>query len=281
MKICDLHTHSIYSDGTYTPNELIHSAIAIGLSAIALCDHNTIAGVDAFLKAAEGKNILAVPGIEFSTEYKGTELHILGLFIKPEHFDTVSKLVEEQDIRKEKSNIELVSALCEAGYTVDYTEIKEKTPKGHVNRAHIAEALTEKGYTSSVKEAFDTLLSPKNGYYNPPKRFSSLDIVSFIKSIGGVAVLAHPFLDLDENGLREFLTDAKPMGLDGMETNYSRFDKETTEKAIKIAKEFEILPSGGSDFHGTVKPDIALGTGTGDLVVPFEYCTNLMNKINN
>ena len=266
MKICDLHTHSVFSDGTYTPGELINEALSSGLSAIALCDHNTMAGIPDFLTAAQNKDILAIAGIEFSSEYNGTELHILGLFIKPEHIETVESMMKEHDELKEKNNAELVKALNEAGYIIDYQAIKSKTPKGHINRAHIAAELTEKGYTSSVKEAFATLLSEKNGYYNPPQRLKSLDIIKFIKSIGGVAVLAHPFLDLDESKLRDFLKDAIACGLDGMETNYSRFDKQTTEKAISIAEEFGIKKSGGSDFHGTVKPDISLGKGTGDLI---------------
>jgi predicted metal-dependent phosphoesterase TrpH len=119
------------------------------------------------------------------------------------------------------------------------------------------------------------------GFYNPPPRLNSIDVIKFIKSIGAVAVLAHPFLDLDEKGLNEFLTEAKEAGLDAMETNYSKFDKETTEKAIQIAKNHGILTSGGSDFHGERKPEISLGTGYGDLVVPFEYYLALENLSKN
>lgn len=279
MKTCDLHTHSIYSDGTYTPKELIEAGEAAGLSAIALCDHNTIAGLDEFLSAAEGKSIIAVPGIEFSSEYNGTELHILGLFIKREHFSDIAEMMKIQDKHKEESNLNLVKALNKAGYKIDYDVIKSKTPEGHINRAHIASELTEKGYTSSVEEAFNTLVSKKMGFYIPPPRYKSIDIIRFIKSIGAVAILAHPFLDLDENKLDEFLTEAKEAGLDGMETNYSKFDKETTEKAIKTAKNYGILQSGGSDFHGERKPEIALGTGYGDLSVPFDYFLKLQQAL--
>ena len=139
--LCDLHTHSVFSDGTYTPLEIIDSAIAAGLSAVALTDHNTMDGLPDFLAAARGKNINIVPGVEFSADYKGTELHILGLFIAPEHFDRVAELMEKGAVLKEKSNIALIEALRRDGYDLNYDEIKASTANGRVNRLHVAVAL--------------------------------------------------------------------------------------------------------------------------------------------
>ena len=275
MKYCDLHAHTIFSDGTFTPEELVAEAKKKDLSAVALTDHNTVSGLPRFLAAAEGSGVEAVPGVEFSTDYRDVELHILALFVKPEHYDVITELLEDAARRKEQSNIDLVAALRQAGYALDYDRIKGKTPNGQVNRAHIAAELLELGYVESVQAAFKQLLSPKHGYYVPPTRIGSYEAIRFIKSLGAVAVLAHPFLNLDEAGLRAFLPEAVACGLDGMETVYSKYTPEQTALAMSIAAEFGLKCSGGSDFHGANKPDIALGTGRGDLQIPAKWLETL------
>ena len=275
MRYCDLHTHSVYSDGTFTPAELITGAQQAGLSAIALTDHNTVAGLPDFLQAAEGSGVEPVPGVEFSTDYGDIELHILALDVKPEHYATITQLLEDAARRKEESNISLVENLNRAGYAISYEEIKGKTPNGQVNRAHIAAELTEKGYTADRQEAFKKLLSPKRGYYQPPVRIGSYEAIRFIKSLGAIAVLAHPFLNLDEQGLRTFLPEAVACGLDGMETAYSKYTPETTLLAEQIAGEFGLKYSGGSDFHGENKPEIDLGVGRGNLAIPYQWLEKL------
>ena len=272
---CDLHIHSTFSDGTDTPTALVAMAEEKGLGAIALTDHNTVAGLPEFLRAAEGKKVHAVTGTEFSTDYNGIELHILGLFLKQEHFAQITDLLEDYRIRKDRSNADLVEKLNAAGYAIDYDRIKNSTPEGQVNRALIAAELTRLGYTESIQDAFKKLLSPKCGYYVPPTRPDPFETIRFIKSMGAVAVLAHPFLNLNEAQLREFLTQAVPAGLDGMETLYSTYDEETTALAYAIAQEFGILQSGGSDYHGGNKPHIKLGIGQGKLAIPYKWMTAL------
>lgn len=275
MRFCDLHTHSVYSDGTSTPAELIAGAKEAGLAAIALTDHNTVAGLLPFLDAAEGSGVEAVPGVEFSTDYGEIELHILALFVKPEHYVHITELMDDMLRRKEESNIALAAALKGAGYMLDYDEIRGRTPNGQVNRAHIAAELFRLGYVESVQDAFKKLLSPKRGLYVPPKRIGSYEAIRFIKSLGAVAVLAHPFLNLDEAGLRAFLPEAVEAGLDGMETAYSKYSPETTTLAEDIAAEFGLKNSGGSDFHGGNKPDISIGKGRGDLAIPMKWLEDL------
>ena len=272
---CDLHTHSVFSDGTYTPEELIDEAVSMGLSAIALCDHNTIDGLPDFIKAAKGKPIDAICGAEFSVDYVGIELHLLGLFLEEKYFNTISDLMNAYIARKEQSNIDLVAALARDGYILDYNKMKEKSPTGKINRAHIAAALTEAGYTESIKQAFQKLLAPEIGYYKEPKRITVWEMLTFLRSIHAVPVLAHPFLNLSESELLEFLPKAKECGLVGMETAYSTYDEATTALATSIAENFGLLHSGGSDFHGTNKPHIRLGVGTGDLYVPASWSVNL------
>lgn len=274
----DLHVHSTFSDGTYTPGELIALAQKAGVTVLALCDHNTVAGLPEFLAAAQGSGVEAVPGVEFSTEYEGTELHILGLFIPPEHYSDITELLNDALARKERSNRDLVQALSEAGLKMDYDSIRAANPDGVINRAVIGAEMVRLGYVSSVKEAFSQWLGEKHGFYRPSRRPDSLEIIRFIRSIGCVSVLAHPFLDLDEPGLRSFLTQAVEAGLDGMETCYAKFDRETTELARKIAGEYGLLESGGSDFHGANKPDIQIGTGRGSLFVPGEFFVALRER---
>ena len=276
--ICDLHIHSIYSDGTSTPCEIIEKSIKLGISAIALTDHNTVDGLPFFEEAALGKNIDIVLGAEFSVDYNGKELHLLGLFIKPEHFNKISALMSEVMELKEQSNIDLVNALVAAGFDLDYNEIKRNTPNGKTNRAHIATAMMNKGYVSSVNEAFKTYLSKDGIYYNEPKRIDVFEMIDFIKSIGAVSVLAHPFLNLSEDELSSFLPIAKQRGLGGMECYYSLYDYETTSTSLRLADKFGLLPSGGSDFHGSRKPDIELGIGKGNLKIPYEWYLELKKK---
>ena len=274
----DLHVHSVFSDGTLTPAELIALARETGVSAVALCDHNTVAGLPALLDAAEGSGVEAVPGVEFSTEYRGKELHILGLFIQPDRYSAVTALLDGMLARKERSSIALCEALGRAGISLDYAAIRAGTPDGYVNRAVIAAEMVRCGACGSVQEAFSKWLDPKHGYYQPPERLNALDVIRFIKSIGAAAVLAHPFLSLEERELRAFLKEAVCAGLDGMETMYPLFDEKTTRLAAETADEFGLLPSGGSDFHGANKPDIRLGTGKGMLYVPEQVLTNWKNR---
>lgn len=277
---CDLHTHSHYSDGTFSPAELIAEAAKLELSAVALTDHNTVAGLPEFLAAARDSAVLAIPGVEISTQYGDTELHIVGLYLKPDSFDQITVLLEEFNRKKEESNRTLIQNLNRAGYILDYEEICRSHPQGTVNRAVIAASLWKKGYVSSVNEAFKGLLSPKNGYYIPPERLSAFDAIAFLRSIGAVPVLAHSFLNLKtEASLREFLSEAIPHGLLAMETIYSSYSPEIQALARKIAREYGLKESGGSDFHGQTKPHISLGRGKGDLVIPASFAADLKNCI--
>ena len=274
MKTCDLHTHSVYSDGTFTPLELVDGAIAAGLSALAMTDHNTVTGLADFEKAAQDKPIEIVPGVEFTTAYKGIELHILGLFITSEMYDSINRYISRAQELKDESNYKLINRLRERGYEITFREVLEGT-KGHINRANIAAALVEKGYLKSISEGFDTILSKSYGLYEPPERLSSIDTITFIRSIGAVAVWAHPYFHMTFDQAEEFLPHAIDAGLQGMETLYSTYDEETTQKAREVCRRFGICESGGSDFHGANKPHISLGKGQGNLLIPYEFYEKL------
>ena len=273
---CDLHTHSVFSDGTWTPKAVLDGAISAGLSAVALTDHNTVGGLTEFIDAARGKNIEIVTGTEFSVDYNGKELHILGLFISPEHFDEVTELMAIVQKRKEVANRALIDALRADGYDLDYDTLASATPSGRINRAHVATAMIEKGYAESIKDAFFKYLLPSVGYYHTPQMFTAREIIDFIRSIGAVPVWAHPFLSLSETEVTKFLSEID--GLCGMECYYSTYDEATTRSALEIAERFALLPSGGSDFHGARKPGIELGVGKGNLEIPYEWYLALKEK---
>ena len=276
MKYCDLHVHSDHSDGTCTVAQLLEIARETGLCAVALTDHNSVSGLPEFMAAET--DFERIPGTEFSTEYDGTELHILGLYIKPEYYDAVTDRPEQYMRDKEQSNINLCKALTAAGYPLDYDAIKAATTDGFVNRGVIGAEMVRLGYIESIRMGFKTVLGEKRGYYVPPKRPDALEIIRFIKSIGAVAVLAHPFLSMEQDKLEQFLPLAVEAGLDGMEVLYSRNSPEETEASFALIEKYGLLPSGGSDFHGENKPDIQMGTGRGDLKIPFSWAEQIKLK---
>lgn len=275
---CDLHTHSVFSDGTDTPRELVSKAANSGLRVVALTDHNTIDGLDEFERAALKHEIDAIPGIEFSTEYESHELHIVALFIKKSVYKKINRFLSKAKEAKVESNRLLIQNLKNDGYPVSYEELEKYATNNNINRAVIGQYLLSKGIIPSVKEGFKTILSKESGYYIPPKRLSTLDTIKFIKSIGAIAVLAHPLLDLSLDELQRFIPVAKEAGLDGIETHYSLFTQEQSDQLSKIANENHLLKSGGSDYHGSGKPHICLGIGTGNLAVPVSTYLQMLKK---
>ncbi|MGN0114786.1 MAG: PHP domain-containing protein [Acutalibacteraceae bacterium] len=276
---CDLHTHSTFSDGTCTPALLIKMAEAAGLSAIALCDHNTINGLESFIRAAADSKVEAVPGIEITADFYGQEVHIVGLFIRPQFYERVNEFVSQIYLSKEQSNAELAERLNAAGLTVDFEEIKKAAKGGYVNRVHFANALVKSGYVGSVQEAFEKYLDDEKGYYIPAKRLDALEVVGFLDSISALPIIAHPLISLSYEDLLRFLTEAKPKGLAGLETNYSLYSEQQTTLAMEIAEQFGLLKSGGSDFHGDNKPNIKMGVGMGNMSVPTEYYEKMKSVI--
>ncbi len=274
-KLCDLHTHSKYSDGTDSPEKLVELAEKAGLSAIALTDHNTTGGLRPFMEAGAKSSVMTVPGCEFSTEFNGREAHIVGLFLPERSWDAANEYTRALIIRKKKSNEDLIAKLQSGGYDITYDEVAETVIGGKFNRANVAAVLLKKGYINDTKEAFGTILSSRGGYYTPPRRLDPFETIRFIKECGGVSVLAHGLTKMSERRLRIFLPLAKEAGLDAMEIRYSEFTPEDTAVSEALAKEFGLLPGGGSDYHGSIKPHIQLGIGKGGLEVPFEWCEKL------
>lgn len=277
MYLCDLHVHSNFSDGTCDPEQVVRLAKEAGLSAVALTDHNSIDGLDLFLAAGDKYGVKTVPGIEISTDYNGVELHVVSLCFEKEYFSKIKEFMSIPKARKEESNRLLALKLSENGYKVNYEEILAKTT-GFPNRVHFAKELIEKGYIKTIEEGFETILSEEQGYYVPPKRLTVFETLEFINSIKGVSVLAHPLLNLTKEELVDFLPGAIKCGLDAIEVRYSKYDDEKQNFSEKIVEDFNLLPSGGSDFHGENKPDIFIGSGCGNLQIPYDYLLKLEER---
>lgn len=271
FRMCDLHTHTEHSDGTFSSRELVAEAKRIGLSAIALTDHNSVSGLDEFLSAAGELSVEAAAGVEFSVEYEGEELHLIGLFIGREYCGAVMDFIGDLKEKKNEANRALVARLREIGFEIDYDALLAATPEGYINRAHIAIDMLHRGYVESVSEAFDLYLSEKAGYYRSPEKPGLFETIEFIDSIGAVSILAHPLLQLSHKELRELLIKDECRKLDAIETLYVKYSPEDREFSSSLCRELGLLESGGSDFHGTNKPGQELGVGKGDLLVPYEF----------
>ena len=172
----------------------------------------------------------------------------------------------------------LAEKLVNKGYKIDYEQIKLQTV-GSINRVHFANELIKKGYIKTVKEGFDTVLSENAGLYLPPKRLTVFEVIDFIKTINAISVLAHPLLNLTKEELIEFLPEAKRIGLKAIETRYSKYSIAEQEFCTRLAKDFGLLESGGSDFHGANKPDIKIGVGQGGLQVPYKFLEVMKKSI--
>ena len=275
MRYIDLHVHSNCSDGTFAPEELVDMAMSRGLAAFALTDHDTVEGVGRALRAAEGRDIRVLPGVEISCEYKVSparkkEIHILGYELDhtgKELNDALADVARERDSRNRK----MCENLHEAGYPIDYESLTSI-----LTRAHFARFLLEKGAIPSIDSAFKKILAEDGPYFVVRRYLTPEEGVRLILNAGGIPVLAHPMLyKLSVTELHNLITELKGYGLKGIEALYSRNKGNEEAFVRKLAKEFGLFITGGTDFHGSNKPDIDLGSGTGNMKIPEELLENL------
>lgn len=276
-KFCDLHCHSTFSDGSCTPQELVDLAVASGLGAIALTDHNTIDGHQGFIDAAKDRMEVCA-GCEFTTEADGQELHLLGMFLDSVKSDHIKCELAAQQERKETSNRLTIDKLAEAGYPLSYQEFVEIYGDGSKNRVHIASYLKLKGIVSTIQDAFRNLLANDSKFLYKSPKMAFYDIIRLINDAGGVTVWAHPLVDVDRHTCRVILDRAVALGLDGVEVRHSKFSVDDILFMESLCKEYNLLPSGGSDFHGSNKPEVSLGIGKGNLRVPYEWYQQLRTR---
>ncbi len=274
----DLHVHSNKSDGTFTPSELVTMAIEKNLTALALTDHDTTDGLEELANAAAGKPLAIVPGIELSTEYEGKDIHIVGLFIDPTQSDFRAHLkafVESRDDRNRK----MCANLQEAGIPISYEALQEANPGSVITRAHYGTWLLEHGVVSSVADAFSKYLGDHTPYFVPREKVTPQQAVSLIQKAGGLAILAHPILyRMSRERLDILVRRLKEVGLTGIEAIYATYNSREENQIRQLASKYDLLLSGGSDFHGFAKPKLELGTGYGHLCVPDEVYFSLKKE---
>jgi hypothetical protein len=268
MNRIDLHIHTTASDGTDTPTQVVELAKSAGLTHIAITDHDTVAGVEEAQRAGETLGLTVLAGMELSTQWSGTELHLLGYFFGAPHQGLQGIENWNQENRR-KRNEQIVRRLQEDGFPISLAELKEKNPGAVLGRPHIASALVEQGLVSSVTEAFERYLSPGCPYYVPREKMPLEEGIRQLIAAGGLPVLAHPLqYGFSLEKLAALTAQAVQWGICGMEVFYSGYTKAQQAGLLELAGRYELIPTGGSDYHGTRKPHIHLGSGTGDLSVP-------------
>lgn len=280
MKRIDLHTHSNASDGSMSPTEVMIAAKNAGLSAVALTDHDTIDGVKEALNAAKELGLECIAGTELSAFYKGREVHIVGLFLNIYDRQFQAQLDTFRQIRNAR-NLQMIEKMQAAGVDISLEKLQSTEKNSVITRAHLARYLFTHGYVHSIAEAFDKYLSPGMPFYVPKTGVSPKACIEAIRENGGIAILAHPLTyKFRPTELIECLQALKGLGLQGMETYYSTFSEADHRSMQRLAKDLGLLASGGSDFHGSVKPNIHIGSGMGRLVIPYDVLEALKEHTN-
>ncbi len=273
----DLHTHSNCSDGSMSPSELVIHAARNGLAAIALTDHDTVNGIKEAVAKGKDCGIEVVPAIEFSAKSE-TLTHILGYYIDVDNINITSILDEIVAARRER-NVMTAKLLQELGFDVTLEEAAAIAPGGIIGRAHFAKLLMDKGYTSSVKESFDKYLAAGKPAYFTNQKLEAKRIIEAIHSAGGVAFLAHPHQMKLGDGLEDYVKELVSYGLDGMEGYYSEYDSNMQTEYQAMAARYGLALSGGTDFHGEMKPHISIGIGLGNMSVPYSVLENIKRMV--
>lgn len=272
-RLIDLHLHTTVSDGSYTPAELVRHAAQLGLAAVAVTDHDSVDGCAEAETEGKRLGLEVVPGIEISTKYGGP-VHLLGYYIdigSPSLREVLDGIVRDRDERNKK----VVALMAADGLEVNYEEMQRRFGTV-IGRPHFAQVLTELGLASDTADAFARYVEKGRRYY-VGRSFLSLErSIEVILEAGGLPVLAHPFqYRLDDTALRSLIEHCLALGLRGMECRYSGYTQQQEAYLEALAAEYDLIRTGGSDFHGESKPSIAMGSGKGRLHVPYSFLSEL------
>jgi predicted metal-dependent phosphoesterase TrpH len=265
----DLHTHSTASDGSESPTRLIEMAAQAGLSYVALTDHDTQEGVEEARRAASVNDVELIPGVELSLQYDQGGMHLIVLWLPPGGGPLQDRLKGLQEGRTGR-NEHIIAALCDLGMPMTIDEVMEQAGGGSVGRPHIAAVMMKRGYVPDIKSAFDLWLGSGRPAYVDRDRLEPGDAISLARESGAVPVLAHPHTlgITTAPAMGAMLTRLKAAGLIGLEAFYGSYRRHEREGYADLARRFDLVPTGGSDYHGSYKPGLELGTGYGDLFVP-------------
>ncbi len=262
----DLHVHSVFSDGTDTPEVLARKAHEAGLRAFALTDHDSVEGIARVREAARVYDIEIVPGIELTAEFEGAEIHVLGYFVDLGNKVLLQRLDEIKQIRIERANM-MVDKLHGLGIELDRQRLFAMTGGGTISRLHVARALVEQGKVASLWEAFNKYLGDHCPGYVLGFKLNAEQAAGLISSSGGIPILAHPYI-LSRDDLLPKLVDK---GIRGLEVFYPEHSASLVKKYQRFCRQHDLLMSGGSDYHGEAKPDVKLGV----MKVPYSIVETL------
>ncbi len=261
----DLHLHTTASDGKFSPSELVAMVLERDLLVIAITDHDTTEGIDEALEAARGTRLEVIPGVEISCDVPHEEIHLLGYYLDHHHPALQGKLCAMRDARLQRAKGMLVR-LAALGFPLPWEMVAELAGEGSVGRPHIARAMIKMGYVVSNSEAFDLYIGRNGPAYVERYKISPLDAVSLIKEAQGLPVLAHPLR------VKHFLPELVEGGLVGLEVYYNGYSPEDIRELAALARKFDLIPTGGSDFHG---PGVLDTVGIGGVRVPVESVERL------
>jgi predicted metal-dependent phosphoesterase TrpH len=259
----DLHTHTVCSDGTLKPEELVRLAHEVGLETLGITDHDSVQGIAAASLAASDLGMTLVPGVELSSSIEVQELHLLGYFVDVTDESFLAQLAELASRREQRSR-RIVERLNDSGIDVAFERVRALANGGSIGRPHVARALIEQGTVGSIPEAFDRFLGKGRPGFVPRATFEPEDAVRLVLEAGGVPVLAHPLTTGQPEGVARRLL---PYGLRGLEVYYSEYNARTQAELRALADQLGLIPTGGSDFHG---PNFRPGRDLGRPIVPAE-----------
>ncbi len=280
MAFVDLHVHSSASDGSLSPREVVAAAKARGLRAIALTDHDTIEGLDEALAAGAALGLEVIPGIEISADHEPGSMHILGLFIDHHHPPLDKQLQVLKQARADR-NPQIIAKLQKLGLAITMAEVQAVSGGGQVGRPHIAQVLVNQGYVAGFQEAFEKYIGNHGPAYVSKFRFAPREAIAMITAAGGLASLAHPFtLEYSSTGhLKMILQQLRDWGLTAIEVYYPEHSPERQAQYKNLAQELGLLLTGGSDFHGIIKPEVKIGLVGPNQHVSYDLVEKLRERV--
>jgi hypothetical protein len=266
----DLHLHTTASDGRLSPEDVVRTAAHLGLAVISLTDHDSVDGIASALKAAgQYPSLTVIPGVEVSTDVPHGEVHVLGYFIDDTNPELIIKLAAFRNSRKVRAQ-KMIEKLATMGVHIEWTRVQDIAGAGSVGRPHIAQAMLEKGYIPSLKEAFNNYIGREAPAYVEREKMTPEEVVELITQVGGLAVLAHP-AQIDD--LEHLIPRLQRVGLVGVEAYYNSYPPKTIQYLASVAHKHALVATGGSDFHGM---DSATETPIGGVSIPPECINRLM-----
>jgi predicted metal-dependent phosphoesterase TrpH len=270
MKFADLHLHTQFSDGTFTPEELAGHGARLGFAAMALTDHDSVEGSARMAAACAAAGIEFIVGAELTAEHDGTEVHILGYFLDPQNQTLLSEIAKFQAVRQNRIR-EMVARINALGVPLDVESVFALANCKSPGRPHVARALVKAGLISNLDEAFERFLKKNRPAWVPKFKMSALDAMELVHQAGGLAIMAHPGLNRTDDVIPN-LVDA---GLDGIECFHTKHSTAMSERYLEIADKYHLLVTGGSDCHGFSKGKPLIG----GVKLPYEHIEKMKAKV--